>query len=176
VQKIGILDLQIINNDRHEGNILFQRKGNSYKLIPIDHGFSLPHALDRAWFEWMNWPQAKQPFSSESLAYIERIDVGKDTKMLEKKLGMSADDLRPMKISTTLLKKGAARGLTLHQIGQMVCREDLNEPSLLEKMVEEATEKVKLTDNESLAEQETKLLEVLSRLMDEEIAVRVHKM
>ena len=45
-----------------------------------------------------------------------------------------------MKISTLLLQRGASKGLTLAQIGQVLCRpdEDDQEPSLLEKIVEKA--------------------------------------
>lgn len=46
VQKIALLDLRILNDDRHEGNILFQRNhGGDIKLIPIDHGLSMPDNL-----------------------------------------------------------------------------------------------------------------------------------
>ena len=45
-----------------------------------------------------------------------------------------------MRISSTLLKKGAEAGLTLSQIGQILCRpdEDDEQPSLLEQIVRKA--------------------------------------
>ena len=45
-----------------------------------------------------------------------------------------------MKISSLLLQRGASRGLTLAQIGQVLCRpdEDDEEPSLLETIVDKA--------------------------------------
>ena len=45
-----------------------------------------------------------------------------------------------MKVSSLLLKKAAARGLTLQQIGQILCRpdDDDSEPSPLEKIVKKA--------------------------------------
>lgn len=45
-----------------------------------------------------------------------------------------------MKISSLLLKKAAAKGLNLAQIGQFICRPDDDEeaPSLLEKIVDKA--------------------------------------
>ena len=60
--------------------------------------------------------------------------------MLESKFKMRPECLRNMKISTMLLKQAAARGLTLAQIGQILCRpdEDDTELSPLEKIVEEA--------------------------------------
>jgi hypothetical protein len=46
VHKIGILDLRILNLDRNASNILVQKSGSSYKLIPIDHGLSIPDSLE----------------------------------------------------------------------------------------------------------------------------------
>lgn len=45
-----------------------------------------------------------------------------------------------MRISSTLLQKGAAAGLTLEQIGQILCRpdEDESQPSLLERLIDKA--------------------------------------
>lgn len=52
----------------------------SFELIPIDHGYTLPHTvsgLTDSWFEWLNWPQSKAPFSEETKKYIERLDAEK---------------------------------------------------------------------------------------------------
>lgn len=52
VHKIAILDMRIVNMDRHAANILVQNiKGVSPKsirrrLIPIDHGMSISSTLD----------------------------------------------------------------------------------------------------------------------------------
>ena len=47
--------------------------------------------------------------------------------------------MRNMRISSTLLKKGAEAGLTLAQIGQILCRPDDDEqPSILEQIVKKA--------------------------------------
>jgi hypothetical protein len=60
--------------------------------------------------------------------------------MLESNFKIRPECLRNIKISTLLLKRGAARGLTLAQIGKILCRpdEDDSEPSLLEKIVKKA--------------------------------------
>jgi len=141
VHKIGVLDVQIVNTDRHEGNILYKKnKDGSRHLIPIDHGYSLPHTLDSAWFGWLTWPQAKNPFDDEVRDYILRIDIEKDAKMLEK-LGISADSVRNMRVSTTLLKKAAAKNLSLYDIGALICRVvGQNEPSEIEVLVKQAEE------------------------------------
>jgi len=138
VHKIGILDMRILNNDRHGGNILMKRtQDGNLELVPIDHGFSLSSTLDRAWFEWLHWPQAKEPFDDKTKQFIERIDIEADAFKLQE-LGIQEEAIRTMIITTTLLKKGAALGLNLFQLGSMVCREELDQPSLLEKIVQES--------------------------------------
>lgn len=188
VHKIGVLDLHIFNTDRHEGNILIQKipKDNdspatdalTYKLIPIDHGYSLPHSLDAAWFDWLTWPQAKKPFDRETLNYIERLNPESDAILLEDQLNIRKECLRTMKISTTFLKKGAKHGLTLFEIGDMVCRRDVSKPSELELMHDKAydqllaTQLAKDVDNNA---EENLFLEILNGIMDEELEKKALK-
>lgn len=100
VHRIGILDIRLFNTDRHAGNMLCvpnsklgllgkhsrdstelqtkqeqQKWLQGYSLVPIDHGFCLPEALEAAYFEWQHWPQASVAFSQEELAYIDQLDV-----------------------------------------------------------------------------------------------------
>jgi len=125
VHKIGILDLYMLNMDRHGGNILVKETDDgTYSLIPIDNGFSLPDtfAISNLWFEWMTWPQAKRPFDKETLTFIDRLDVEQDIRMLRQaNLGIREECLEIMRITGHLLKKGAAAGLTLYQMGQLLC-------------------------------------------------------
>jgi len=166
VHKIGVLDLRIFNTDRHCGNILVKKKSDgSFGLIPIDHALSLPPSLEHSWFEWLYWPQAKIPFDPETRSFIRHINVDEDAALLES-LGIRSECIRTMKISSTLLKKGAAAGLTLYEIGSMASRTVVDQPSPLEKMFERAIKETKEKD-------ETSLLNHLWRLMDAEIAVKV---
>ena len=71
VHRIAILDIRLFNTDRHAGNILVKHPtGDSSRLsalahlnqpkcrlLPIDHGFCLPEALEPPFFEWLHWPQ-----------------------------------------------------------------------------------------------------------------------
>ena len=45
------------------------------KLVPIEHGYALPHTLEDVCFEWEFWPQAKLPYSEEIREYVADIDV-----------------------------------------------------------------------------------------------------
>lgn len=150
VHKIGILDVMILNSDRHGGNILFSRsKETGYSLIPIDHSYSLPHSFEHAWFDWFYWPQAKQPFEKETLDYIANLDVDQKAAILAE-LGVAADSIQIFKICTNLLKTLCARNFTLFEIASVVCRKDLSKPSLLEtfcKQVDQEIVAIVMTEN-----------------------------
>lgn len=143
VHKIGILDLQILNLDRHAGNILIKKgRNNTFTLIPIDQGFSLPDNLEVSWFEWMNWPQSKIPFDDEMKSYILRMDIDKDVQLLKNELSVRNECLFNMKIMYILLKKAVELNLTLFDLGNIVCRKgyEMGTPSILEQICLKAKE------------------------------------
>lgn len=149
VHRIGILDVRIFNTDRHAGNILIRKSrpkdsqgawghSNFYvnetlELIPIDHGLCLPEGLEDTYFEWLHWPQASVPFSEEELDYIQKLDAAKDVEMLHAHLPMLREACHRMLIlSTTVLKKAAAAGLCLAEIGEMMTRDEIEDRSHIE--------------------------------------------
>jgi len=175
VHKIGILDLHIFNTDRHGGNILLcENDDGVYSLTPIDHGYSLPTSLDRAWFDWLTWPQSRVPFDDETKRYIDSIDPEDDEKMLKTFLPIADESIVIMKISTLLLKRGVHNNLTLSQIGMIASRKVPEKPSLLEIMVEEARTTAKgICDRNSVtdpAEIEKTFLKTLGESMDEHMS------
>lgn len=94
-------------------------------------------------FDWLYWPQAQQPYSAETIAYINSLDAEKDIELLKSHgWTMSLACARVLRISTMLLKKGAERGLTPFAIGRIMCRETLKKESIIEEIVEEAEEGV----------------------------------
>lgn len=140
VQRIGILDIRLVNMDRNDGNLLVRRRRGvaaEVQLVPIDHGLSLPDRLEVGEEEivWMGWPQAREPFGPEELAYIASLDAVSDDKLLRKALGIKQDSLRLMWVTTTLLQHGAKAGLTLYDIGKLMYRSG-DEPSALERLCE----------------------------------------
>lgn len=171
VQKIGILDIMMLNMDRHGGNILFQKTQSGYHLVPIDHGFSMPEyksddesSLGNAWFDWFTWSQAKEKLNPESKRYIEQIDVDANARLLTEKLSMTPDSIKTMKITTMLLKKGAQSDLSLYDIANLICRQNLDEPSSLEVLCKKAEGMIESQDN-----REELFFQCLSKLMDEQI-------
>lgn len=145
VHRIGVLDLRIVNCDRHSGNMLFSNETKN--LVPIDHGLSFPNAftdLGKASFDWLLYPSAKKPFSEQMLKEIEAIDVQKDMLILES-LGIGFESQLSLWMSTTILQIGAKSGKTLYEIGCMVQRQgDRSQPSVLETLFVKALHIVKL--------------------------------
>ncbi|KAK9724819.1 hypothetical protein RND81_05G100600 [Saponaria officinalis] len=162
VHKISVLDIRLANADRHAGNILVTKDSQGQiSLIPIDHGYCLPSKLEDCTFDWLYWPQARHPFSPETISYIKSLDAEEDIKLLK----LHGWDLPPecarlFRVSTMLLKKGAERGLTPFAIGSIMCRETLKKESVIELIVREAEEA--LTPGSA----ETTFLEVVAAVMD----------
>jgi hypothetical protein len=174
VHKIGLLDLQLVNTDRTDPNILYQRSRENprvFRLVPIDHGFSLPPSFQYVWFGWMSWPQAKQPFDASTKNFIEKMDPDRDARLLRGNLSIPDDCLRVMKTSVTLLKRAAAADLTLYDIGSLMSRmgtgSDLSE---IERMCETAVAKAGLKSMRCLSRaEEDRFFKELIPLMDRAI-------
>ncbi|KAK4339401.1 hypothetical protein RND71_040863 [Anisodus tanguticus] len=162
VHKIAVLDMRMANADRHAGNILMNKgEDGQIVLIPIDHGYCLPECFEDVTFDWLYWPQARQPFSSETIEYIKSLDAEEDIALL-KFYGwdMPLESARTLRISTMLLKKGVERGLTPFTIGNIMCRETLNKESVIEEIVQEALGSVLPGSSEDA------FLETVSHVMD----------
>ncbi|PRQ40552.1 putative 1-phosphatidylinositol 4-kinase [Rosa chinensis] len=147
VHRIGILDIRILNTDRHAGNLLVRKldgvgRFGQVDLIPIDHGLCLPECLEDPYFEWIHWPQASIPFSDDELDYIKKLDPDEECEMLRRELPMIREAcLRVLVLCTIFLKESAAYGLCLAEIGEMMTREFRSgeeEPSELEVICMEA--------------------------------------
>ena len=130
VHRLAILDIRLLNGDRHGGNILVQ---DGSLLIPIDHSYVLPPCFVDPDFEWMMWPQSKVPFSPSSLQYIASLDEHRDRELVSSLLGPEAGDM--VAITTLLLKRAAARGYTCREIASFCRRETLTQPAKLEELV-----------------------------------------
>lgn len=129
VHRIAILDIRLLNLDRHAGNMLVKNFHGSYvagmaELVPIDHGFCLPESLDDPYFEWLHWPQASMPFSETEADYISNLDPFKDAELLRTELPLIREcSVRVFILCTIFLKRATAAGLTLADIGEMMTRD-----------------------------------------------------
>jgi|GEM_PF-3293518 len=117
VHKIALLDLRLLNRDRHAGNILVNP---SYQMIPIDHGFTLPSSAAALRFEaWMEFPQSKKPFSPQFRDYILSLNPNEDMVTITQKAPeIPRAALRRFHAATRLLQIGAEQGLSPLAIGE----------------------------------------------------------
>ncbi|XP_058100439.1 phosphatidylinositol 4-kinase gamma 4-like [Magnolia sinica] len=163
VHKISVLDIRLANADRHAGNILVCKEENKGQivLVPIDHGYCLPENFEDCTFDWLYWPQARQPYSPETIEYIKSLDAEQDIALLKfHGWELSHECSRTLRISTMLLKKGAERGLSPFAIGSIMCRETLKKKSVIEEIVCEAEGAVLPGMSEAA------FLETVSQIMD----------
>eukprot|EP00850_Spirogloea_muscicola_P020747 SM000225S07026 [mRNA] locus=s225:146212:148866:- [translate_table: standard] len=146
VQKLAVLDIRLANTDRNGENILvcgIPGDDMSTKLVPIDHGYCLPEKFEDCTFEWLNWSQSQCPFSDDICEYIAGLDAERDLALLVNHgWSLSPQCARVLRISTALLKKGSAAGLSPDSIGSMMCRTSLSELSEIEKILEAVEESV----------------------------------
>lgn len=79
-------------------------------------------------------PQAEQPFSESTLAYIAGLDADRDIATLAAHgITLRPECERVFRACTLTLQKGAAAGLTPSQIAGILCREGLTK-SVIEKL------------------------------------------
>lgn len=112
-------------------------------------------------FDWLYWPQAHKPFSPETVEYIKSMDAEEDIVLL-KFYGwdIPLECARILRVSTMLLKKGAAKGLTPFAIGNLMCRETVIKESVIEDIMQEAESSVLPESSEGA------FLDCVSSIMD----------
>lgn len=115
-------------------------------------------------FDWLYWPQARQPYSLDTIEYINSLDAEQDIALL-KFYGwdIPIESARTLRISTMLLKKGVERGLTPFAIGSLMCRENINKESVIEEIVREAQGSLLPGMSEAA------VLEAISEFMDSQL-------
>ncbi|KAF2324886.1 hypothetical protein GH714_021047 [Hevea brasiliensis] len=115
-------------------------------------------------FDWLYWPQARQPFDSSTVEYVKSLDAEEDIALLKfHGWDMPVECARTLRISTMLLKKGVERGLTPFAIGRIMCRETLKKASVIEEIVKEAQDSVLPGTSE------VSFLETVSHIMDRHV-------
>eukprot|EP01062_Namystynia_karyoxenos_P012244 TRINITY_DN1439_c0_g2_i2.p1 TRINITY_DN1439_c0_g2~~TRINITY_DN1439_c0_g2_i2.p1 ORF type:complete len:615 (+),score=169.54 TRINITY_DN1439_c0_g2_i2:434-2278(+) len=135
VHRIALLDLVLLNCDRHGGNMLVRlRDGTVTGLVPIDHGFLLPTSLAELDYEWHLWPQAKLPFGPEERDWAAALDpFGLAANLRSWGIDAEAADLAAA--AAFGVKEGTALGLTARQLASFWRRELATAPSQLESVV-----------------------------------------
>lgn len=86
----------------------------SLRLVPIDHGYSLPHALhvsdkdNTQTFAWQSWPQVRGATDLGVIEYVRLIDVDSDIRLLRRLVYTAIDEpsLLTLRFCTFLLQLG----------------------------------------------------------------------
>lgn len=159
LQKIALLDLRILNNDRNSANILVNCSHDydsntdsdgidsdnlqmkmKYELTPIDHGYSFPSKLaicDWDWV-WYYYPQVTRPTHRDIIAYVKSLNIASLVRRLREQ-GISDDCIYLVQLSHLFLTL-TIDSLTLKEIASCYVRGADEEPSRLELLVMEAEE------------------------------------
>ena len=141
VHKIGILDIMIQNADRlNTENFLFKDLKGRIKLFAIDHNLAFPADINPMLNQviWMQSPYSLEPFDQDMLEFIKQLDIETITGELAK-MGMHGDRIKAFKVMSTLVKMGTEAGLSLRDIGELVCIRNPFVPStVVMKLVDEA--------------------------------------
>ena len=142
VHKITVLDIRLANTDRNAGNILCRsdENGNIVALIPIDHGYALPHTLEDVCFEWEFWPQASIPYSDDVKEYVAMLDGPTPTSSTCEKTTSSFKPPQNAFFACVLwsLKEAVRRNFTAANIASMLSRKMSNRKSDIEKIAAQA--------------------------------------
>jgi hypothetical protein len=121
VQKIGVLDIRLLNLDRHLSNLLVVDTETSRQLVPIDHGFSFPSYKDLTdvYFGWTFWKQCKQAWTQSSLRQVAAIDALADAQKLHE-LGLPSESILASVFSTLLLKHASHSSISLFRLAMFL--------------------------------------------------------
>lgn len=133
VRRIALLDLVILNCDRHSGNMLVvDKKG----LIPIDHGLCFPSSLESLDFSWHFWPQSKDKFDDEEKKWVNGLLCGVERVKQLQDWGIDKPSAELSAAATTVLKAYVDQGWTARQLADMWVPARFNEPSALAQLNE----------------------------------------
>ncbi|CEO99284.1 unnamed protein product (mitochondrion) [Plasmodiophora brassicae] len=138
VHRIGLLDIRLMNLDRHPGNLLASADG---ALTPIDHGFVLPVWYQLADVElcWTSWPQAQVPFSTATRTYMTSLRPMDDVTDMAVQ-GLAFDSIITYLLGSTLIQTvlNAGDAIVLQDLGEYLRRPDPDTHSQLEVAIADA--------------------------------------
>ncbi|KAJ9539319.1 hypothetical protein OSB04_032052 [Centaurea solstitialis] len=90
-------------------------------------------------FGWLYWPQANESLLPEVVEYVKELDTQKDIEVLIfNGWKVSTECALILKVSTMVLQKATAKGMSPYTIGKIMCRHTFDTQSSTEKIVERA--------------------------------------
>ncbi|NNM43461.1 MAG: hypothetical protein HKM07_03880 [Chlamydiae bacterium] len=117
VCEMALVDLRLVNTDRHKGNALIPKNSFS-SLYLIDHGCVLSEGFqDKAVFCWSAWSRAELGFPEQYKERIAKIDIQNDRRICKETFpDVSEGVLKSLGLSTFLLQESAKADLSLRRI------------------------------------------------------------
>jgi len=115
---------------------------DTYELIPIDHGYSLPTHLQIDEFDWV-WLYAKQvaqPVDPRIKAYLRRLNFDELITKVTAQVALPEDTIFLLRVVHDFIVQSVEAGLTLHDIACQIVRFEDGVPSPLEKLIARAEE------------------------------------
>ncbi len=112
LHRIRVLDIRLGNSDRHKENIL---AASETSLVPIDHDLLMHYIPGDYYWEA---PYLNVSFSPSCQKYISEIRLEDDAAIMSS-LGYTADDIRGMKMRSTVLKMAVEEGMPLKEIDML---------------------------------------------------------
>jgi len=107
-EALAVLDMRVMNTDRHSGNLLLLHQSKPHGLGPIDHGCCLPPwwQLGESNFEaWIDWPQLQCPPTEATRDLVAMaFDRLPWTCDLAREAGLPESAIITLKICTLLVK------------------------------------------------------------------------
>lgn len=115
---------------------------DTYELIPIDHGYSLPTRLqiDELDWAWFYSSQVAQPVDPRIKSYLNRLNFDELIAKVTAEVALSEDTIFLLRAVHELLVRGVNEGMTLYDIACLIARVEEGVPSPLEKAIARAEE------------------------------------
>ena len=123
---------------------------SAYRLVPIDHGFCLPHVLQLSdvTFAWLAWPQVKLPVPDDVKEYVSRLNADADCDRIRYLVGAAIPEthLLTLKVCTKLLQSCLSQGLSLYEVAMFMIVPKGSTISRLQALVNRAVSAVVARD------------------------------
>ncbi|KAF0691382.1 Aste57867_17378 [Aphanomyces stellatus] len=163
VHKIVLLDMRIVNTDRNDANLLVRKRRNAdgaveHELIPIDHGYSIPDAMEASNDRRLDSSRALDrmvrlvlvqlaPTQSPHARRRPRVHFKPECRARNSKargprpVASGVSTVRfflNLHVAGLLVEKGVRKRVLLHDLARIMCRDDMDIPSTLETMCADA--------------------------------------
>lgn len=128
-EALALLDMRVLNMDRHTGNLLLLRREKPHGLGPIDHGCCLPpwwmlgEAIYDAWIDWVQFKSPPKETTRRLAAYAhENMEM---TMKLLREVGLPEECIVTLQVCTLLVKVAIADlAIPVVRVAKLILRDE----------------------------------------------------